>query len=89
MLCRVWLSSLHESQNQIFGDDISADAGLLLNRLNATALDNLITHADVEVEVVRVAREVMAEVITGTGFDLDMSMVQCRSDETKGDRVTL
>lgn len=82
------ISSLRESQNQIFGDNISADAGLLLNRLDATALDNLVTYAEVEVEVVRVARKVMAEVVTGTGFDLDMSMVQCRSDETMEALVT-
>lgn len=74
----VAMKTLKDSQEMFFG----TGERLLLDRLGEEKLDDLDKYDELETKVDLVAREAMEEVIDGTGFDLDKSMINCRTDES-------
>ena len=76
------IATLIESQSQSFGGAKLSPLGSILTRLNSMELDDLTTFNDVEERVRQVALAATTEVIAATGFDLNMTMEDCRKDAT-------
>ena len=77
------IATLLESQNMIFGDSNRTDSQLLLASLDDAAdLDNVTTYTEVKTKVEEAVWTLMEEAVAETGFDLNLSMQECRNDET-------
>jgi hypothetical protein len=81
------ISILLESLDLTFGSANGDSSRLLLSILVPTELDGLVTYVEIEKKIEEVALTKMKKVAEGSGFDLDLSMLDCRNDETMADHV--